>query len=397
MEKEAGAADRGGLEATEPEGGLDRSPGCSGRRTRGATSFAVTLLLLLLSFLGGWVGARFYGGQPVGAASGPASPTSAAAGSGSSSPALALPSIADVVARVGPGVVKIQTERAYASPSPFFPLPEVRRGVGSGFVISREGLILTNDHVIEGASRILVTVEGKPSPLEARVVGRDYFLDLAVLQVEARDLQPLSLGDSDAIRPGDWVVAVGNPYGLDHTVTVGVVSATGRPLTVGQRQFEALIQTDAAINPGNSGGPLLNLRGEVIGINTAVSASGQGIGFAIPINQAKEILGDLVSRGRVARPWLGVYLQDLTPELAAYLRVPGGRGVLVVELAPGGPAQRAGMRAGDVILSLGGQRAVSTEELTRLVSRLKVGQRVTVEIVREGRRQSLVVTVGERP
>jgi S1-C subfamily serine protease len=269
--------------------------------------------------------------------------------------------------------------------------------VGSGFVISREGLILTNEHVIEGASRILVTVEGKPSPLEARVVGRDYFLDLAVLRVEARDLQPLSLGDSDAIRPGDWVVAVGNPYGLDHTVTVGVVSATGRPLTVGQRQFEALIQTDAAINPGNSGGPLLNLRGEVIGINTAVSASGQGIGFAIPINQAKEILGDLISRGRVARPWLGVYLQDLTPELAAYLRVPGGKGVLVVELAPGGPAQRAGMRAGDVILALGGQRAGSTEELTRLVSRLKVGQRVTVEIVREGRRQSLVVTVGERP
>ncbi len=229
------------------------------------------------------------------------------------------------------------------------------------------------------------------------MVGRDYFLDLAVLRVEARDLTPLPLGDSDSLRPGDWVVAVGNPYGLDHTVTVGVVSATGRPLAVGQRQFESLIQTDAAIKPGNSGGPLLNLRGEVVGINTAVSASGQGIGFAIPINQAKEVLGDLVNRGRVARPWLGVYLQDLTPELAAYLGVPGRRGVLVVDLAPGGPAQRAGMRAGDVILSLAGRQVGSVEEITRMVSRLKVGERVRVEVVREGRRQELILTVGERP
>lgn len=336
------------------------------------------------------------GGQRAPAAAGQSSPSVSAA---------ALPSVADVVERAGPAVVRIDTEETMVQQDPFaqffggplLPIPEIRRGTGSGFFISRDGLILTNHHVVSGADRILVTVQGRDKPLAATVVGADPSLDLAVLRVRGSGFPVLALGDSDRIRPGDWVIAVGNPYGLDHTVTVGVVSATGRPLQIGQRNFESLIQTDAAINPGNSGGPLLNLAGQVIGINTAVNADAQGIGFAIPINTARSVLDDLIKRGRVVRPWLGVYLDALSEEMAAQLGLRDSRGALVVAVVPGGPADRAGVAPGDVLRDVGGRAVTGPEDVTRFLSSARAGQTVRLRLLRRGRALDVAVTLGERP
>lgn len=257
-----------------------------------------------------------------------------------------------------------------------------RRGIGSGFVIQRDGWVLTNAHVVEGADRVEVDLGGGVPRLPARVVGLDGESDVALLKVDApRPLPVVPLGDSDRITVAEWVMVIGSPFGLDHSVTLGIISHTGRNdiSPVGRPGTYDFIQTDASINPGNSGGPLLNLRGEVVGIATAVNATGQGIGFAIPINMAKEIVGQLKERGRVVRSWLGVSVRELTPEQG----VPPG-GVEITEVAAGGPAAAAGLRVGDVITSIQGHAVHTPSRLRWYVSTAGVGREVELRLRRGG-------------
>jgi len=253
---------------------------------------------------------------------------------------------------------------------------------------------LTNNHVIENAQDITVRLsDGRK--FTAKLVGRDPKTDLAVLKVEAPSPLPAAeLGDSDHLRVGQWAIAIGNPFGLDRTVTVGIISATARN-RVGVATYENFIQTDASINPGNSGGPLLNLDGKVIGINTAIVAAGQGIGFSIPINQAKEVMRQLIASGRVVRGWLGIAIQDVTDELAGTFGVK--EGVLVAEVMKGGPAEAAGVRQGDVIVELNGAPIKEVPELQRRVAAVAPGQPVRLKVIRERKPVALSVTVTEMP
>ncbi|RLA84548.1 MAG: peptidase [Deltaproteobacteria bacterium] len=328
-----------------------------------------------------------------------------------STPGILLPSLADLVEELKPVVVNISTTKVVRSPlEDFFkdfrrffgdeferffpPIPEFRtRSLGSGFIIDREGYILTNNHVIEGAEDIKVKLHnGKV--FDARVVGRDPKSDIALLKIDPKGerLPVARLGDSDRIRVGDWVIAIGNPFGLEHTVTVGVISAKGR--VIGMGPYDDFLQTDASINPGNSGGPLFNLRGEVVGINTAIVAGGQGIGFAIPINMAKGLLPQL-KRGKVVHGFLGVYIQDLTPELAKRFGLKKPKGALVTEVIPDSPAEKAGLRKGDVIVGFNGKEVQDSFALRRLVGSTPPGKKVKLEVVRRGKTLTLWVTVGE--
>jgi serine protease Do len=272
-----------------------------------------------------------------------------------------------------------------------------QNSLGSGFIISKDGLILTNNHVIEGADEVNVTVTdeaGRERDYDAEVVGRDPKTDLALIRIKApADLPVVSLGDSSTVAIGQWVLAIGNPFGLGHTVTAGIVSAKGRVL--GSGPYDDYIQTDASINPGNSGGPLFNLQGEVVGINTAILATGQGIGFAIPVNLAKELLPQLRDRGFVTRGWLGVYIQKLTPELAGSVGAPDDRGVLVTEVAEGSPAAAAGIKRRDVIIEFDGRPVKDAAELPRLVASAPVGKSAPVVLIRDGNRKTVNVTVAE--
>lgn len=316
--------------------------------------------------------------------------------------------IKSLVKQYGPAVVAIETEsKLKASPfnNDFFwffgqPFPETDRtvqGLGSGFIISKDGYVLTNNHVIDGATTIKVKLMDRDDPLVAEVIGRDAELDLAVLKIEdSMDFPVVPLGDSDTIDAGEWVVAIGNPYGLDHTVTVGVISAKGRPLVIEDRQFKNLLQTDASINPGNSGGPLLNLNGEVIGINTAVSTEGQGLGFAIPINTVKEVLEELINLGKVSRPWLGVHVGDLTDELAAYLQMNKNDGAQIVLVVENSPAEKAGLLRGDIILSINKQKITGATDVTKVIGEAKVGAKVELVILRNNVKQTVTATLGER-
>jgi serine protease Do len=272
--------------------------------------------------------------------------------------------------------------------------PERRQqGVGSGFIMNEEGYILTNNHVVEGADQIRVKLaSGKE--FEGRVVGRDPKTDLALVKIaDHSDLQPLKLGNSDDLKVGNWVVAVGSPFGLEQTVTAGIVSAKGR--VIGSGPYDNFIQTDASINPGNSGGPLINLQGEVVGINTAIVASGQGIGFAIPINMAKEIAPQLQKQGHVTRGLLGVSIQNVTPELAKSLGLKESKGALVSQVAPGGPADKAGIEQGDVIVSFDGRIVEDSKDLPRIVASTAVGKTVTVKLLRDGKEVERQAKVGE--
>lgn len=267
--------------------------------------------------------------------------------------------------------------------------------LGSGVVIDKGGLILTNNHVIKDADEITVRFSNKQEA-KGKVVGTDGKTDLAVIRVITKEELPVArLGNSDALRVGEWAIAIGNPFGLDHTLTVGVVSATGRS-EVGIAAYENFIQTDASINPGNSGGPLLNVRGEVIGINTAIVASGQGIGFAIPINMARKVMDDLVKKGKVTRGWLGVGVQPLTPELAKSFGV-SGEGVLVNRVMPKSPAEAAGLKVGDLILSVDGKAVKDPGELQRIIADADIGKSVDLNILREKERRALKVQIGEMP
>jgi len=271
-----------------------------------------------------------------------------------------------------------------------------RRSLGSGVIIDQQGFILTNNHVIERADEIQVTLSDKRT-FKAKVVGSDPKTDLAVIRVEkATGLVPARLGDSDRIRIGEWAIAIGNPFGLSQTVTVGVISATGRS-NVGITAYEDFIQTDASINPGNSGGPLLNIRGEVMGINTAIVAAGQGIGFAIPINMAKGIKDMLIAQGRVVRGWLGVQIQSLTEDLATQFGAKQDEGVLIANLLKDGPAEKGGLKEGDVILEVDGAKVTGVSQLQRLVAAVPPGKQVNLKVRREGRDLFQSLAVGEMP
>lgn len=322
--------------------------------------------------------------------------------------------VADIVERVSPAVVNIDTLRiaVFRSPlAPFFNdpffrrffgnIPELerqipQRGIGTGFVFRSDGYILTNEHVIRGANEIKVTfIDGKE--YQGRVVGADPLTDIAVVKIDATNLPTIPLGDSDKARVGEFVIAIGNPYGLSHTVTVGVLSAKGRPISAGDsgREYENFLQTDAAINPGNSGGPLLNLRGEVIGINTAILPYAQGIGFAIPINMAKSILDQLITSGKVVRAWLGVYIQDLTPEIAEKFGLSEAKGALVADVSKGSPAERAGLRRGDIILKVDEKETPTVSDLQREIRSHRPGDQVRLEVWRDGKKIILEATLGE--
>ncbi len=269
-----------------------------------------------------------------------------------------------------------------------------QRSLGSGFIIDEEGFIVTNNHVIEGADEIQVRLVNG-NEYDAEIVGRDPNTDIALIKVKADEPLPAAvLGDSEAMEIGQWVVAIGNPFGLEHTVTAGIVSAKGR--VIGSGPYDDFIQTDASINPGNSGGPLINMDGRVIGINTAIIASGQGIGFAVPINLVKGIVDQLRESGEVTRGWLGVAIQDLTPEIAEYYGIDEEKGVLVTEVFEGDPADRAGVNAGDAILSVNGKQVETTRDLTRRIAALQVGESAEIEILRDGKRRTLTVTIAKR-
>ena len=268
-----------------------------------------------------------------------------------------------------------------------------QKGVGSGFIMSREGYILTNNHVVEEADQIKVKLSNGKE-YEGKVVGRDPKTDLALVKIEgSSDLQPLKLGNSEDLKVGSWVVAVGSPFGLEQTVTAGIVSAKGR--VIGSGPYDNFIQTDASINPGNSGGPLVNLKGEVVGINTAIIAEGQGIGFAIPINMAKEIASQLQNQGHVTRGWLGVNIQEVTPELAKSFGLKDNKGALVSQVVPNSPAEKAGIEQGDVILQFDGKDVSDSKELPRIVASTPVGKSVTVKIARDGKVTDRQVKLGE--
>lgn len=284
--------------------------------------------------------------------------------------------------------------------SPFDPhqgLPDsyTREGQGSGFLISADGYLLTNNHVIEDATEVTVKLTDD-TELDAKVVGVDPRTDVALLKVDARkDLPWVRLGRSDALKVGDWVVAIGNPFGLSHTVTAGIVSAKGR--VIGAGPYDDFIQTDASINPGNSGGPLFDLAGNVVGINTAISARGQGIGFAVPIDMVTGILEELKSTGRVARGWIGVALQPIDADLASGLGLQEPSGALVREVYPDTPGAKAGLVAGDVIVSLDGQPVKDQDALVREVGNRRPGTTATLGILRAGKARDLKLTLEERP
>ncbi len=331
---------------------------------------------------------------------------------------------ASVVEKAGPAVVFIEVEKTVVKkvpeghpPFPFGPFPFdffgddfmrrffpqlprkfKQKGAGSGFIVSPDGLIFTNNHVVADADKVTVRlVDGRS--FKAKILGKDPQSDVAVLKIEAKDLPTVPLGDSDGIEVGEWVIAIGNPFGLSHTVTVGVVSAKGRS-GLGITDYEDFIQTDAAINPGNSGGPLLNLKGEVIGMNTAIftrSGGYMGIGFAIPINIVKLVAEQLVKQGKVVRGWLGVVIQDLTPALAEEFGLKKAEGALVAEVMKGSPAHRAGLKAGDVIVGYNGKPVKNSSELRTLVGLTHPGTAIDLEIIRNGKRQTLKVTIGEYP
>jgi serine protease Do len=322
----------------------------------------------------------------------------------------------DLAEKVRPGVVNIQVVKKVKNVGfgirgnpfgdrnpfgdffgPFFegnpPREFKQQGVGSGFIMSRDGYILTNNHVVDDADQIKVKLSNGKE-YEGKVVGRDPKTDLALVRIEgATDLHPLMLGNSEDLKVGSWVVAVGSPFGLEQTVTAGIVSAKGR--VIGSGPYDNFIQTDASINPGNSGGPLINLKGEVVGINTAIIASGQGIGFAIPINMAKEIAPQLQEKGHVTRGWLGVSIQGMTPEIAKSLGLKEKKGALVAQVVPGSPAEKAGIEQGDVIVEFDGKDVSDSTDLPRIVASTPVGKSVTVKLSRDGKVTDRQVKLGE--
>jgi serine protease Do len=338
-------------------------------------------------------------------------------------------SFAPLVKKVSPAVVNIRTEKTVEGPGGFYPSPGrgpgegneqppdlheffrrffggpgapgqqgpprayKQRAAGSGVLVDTAGYVLTNNHVVAGADKIVVRLKDGDEH-EAQIIGRDKKTDLALIKIKtAKQLPSLPLGDSDKLQVGDWVLAMGNPFGLENTVTAGIVSAKGR--VIGAGPYDDFIQTDASINPGNSGGPLINLKGEVVGINTAIVAQGQGIGFAIPVNMARKVMEQLRAKGRVVRGWLGVMIQPITPELAKKFDLKDTQGALVADVVKSGPADKAGVKRGDVIVEFNGQPIRDFHTLSRLAAESAVGSEAKLTVVRKGRSRPLTVTIGE--
>jgi serine protease Do len=269
-----------------------------------------------------------------------------------------------------------------------------QRSLGSGFIIDKDGYIVTNNHVIDDADEIKVKLNSGKE-YDAKIVGRDPSTDIALIKIKADSSYSVAkLGDSDALKVGEWVVAIGSPFGLAHTVTAGIVSAKGR--VIGSGPYDDFIQTDASINPGNSGGPLLNMKGNVIGINTAIIASGQGIGFAIPVNMAKDVIKQLKEQGEVTRGWLGVGIQDINDEMADYYGIKDKEGVLISKVFPGDPADEAGIKTKDIITEVNGQKIKSSHELTRIIADFHVGEKVKIKVLRDGKEKTFTVKIAKR-
>ncbi|MBN1930993.1 MAG: DegQ family serine endoprotease [Desulfobacterales bacterium] len=269
-----------------------------------------------------------------------------------------------------------------------------QRSLGSGFIIDKEGHIVTNNHVVENADKIKVKLKDGEE-FDAEIIGRDPNTDLALIKISPEhNLPELKLGDSNELKVGQWVVAIGSPFGLEHTVTAGIVSAKGR--VIGSGPYDDFIQTDASINPGNSGGPLINMKGEVVGINTAIIAGGQGIGFAIPINLAKGIVDQLKKYGDVTRGWLGVAIQDISGEIAEYYGLKNRKGVLVTEVFPNDPADQAGIKAKDIILDVDGINVETSRELTGIIADKPVGEKVKISVFRNGQKKVFTVEIAKR-
>ncbi len=322
----------------------------------------------------------------------------------------------EVAKKVKPSVVAIRSERTVTvSPwqgfgedffkgtpyEDFFkqhggpPVKRKQMGEGSGVIVDQKGYILTNYHVVAEAEKITVHLfDGRE--LKGTVRGTDSRTDLAVVHVEATDLPVATLGDSDKIQVGEWAIAVGSPFGLEETVTVGVISAKGRS-GLGTGNYEDFIQTDASINPGNSGGPLVNISGEVIGINSMIIQPGQGIGFAIPINLARNIMLELIKTGKVIRPWVGIGLQDITSDLMKFFNLKEKEGALISQVYAGSPAEKAGLKVGDVVAEVDGAKIKNSQDVVREVLKKKVGQKVNFVVLREGKRLEISVTTAQMP
>lgn len=269
-----------------------------------------------------------------------------------------------------------------------------QRSLGSGFIIDKDGYIVTNNHVIADADEIKVKLNSGKE-YDAKIIGRDPSTDIALIKIKAdSSYSVVKLGDSDALKVGEWVVAIGSPFGLEHTVTAGIVSAKGR--VIGSGPYDDFIQTDASINPGNSGGPLINMKGNVIGINTAIIASGQGIGFAVPVNMAKDVIKQLKEQGEVTRGWLGVGIQDINDEMADYYGIKDKEGVLVSKVFPGDPADEAGIKTKDIITEVNGQKIKSSHELTRIIADFHVGEKVKIKVLRDGKEKTFTVKIAKR-
>ena len=270
-----------------------------------------------------------------------------------------------------------------------------QKGLGTGFIIDKDGFIVTNNHVVQDADSIKVVLKDKRE-FDAKVVGRDPQTDLALIKIDAKNNLPaVRLGSSDKLQVGEWVAAIGSPFGLEQTVTAGIVSAKGR--VIGSGPYDDFIQTDASINPGNSGGPLINMNGEVVGINTAIIAGGQGIGFAIPIDLANNVIEQLKTNGEVTRGWLGITIQDLNGDLAEYYNLKDQSGVLVADVVPGDPADKAGIKPNDIIVDVNGKKVTTGHELTAMTARLTVGDKATLTVMRDGKQKHFDVKVGKRP
>ncbi|GAB1540243.1 HhoA/HhoB/HtrA family serine endopeptidase [Scytonema sp. NUACC21] len=329
--------------------------------------------------------------------------------------------VVGVVQRVGPAVVRIDASRTIAQQlpeefnDPFFrrffgdavpsePRQRVERGSGSGFIINSEGQILTNSHVVNGADSVTVKLKDGRE-FKGRVLGEDPVTDVAVIKIDAGKLPSVSLGNSETLQPGEAVIAIGNPLGLDNTVTSGILSATGRSSSdIGATDKRVdYIQTDAAINPGNSGGPLLNARGEVIGMNTAIIRGAQGLGFAIPINTAQRIAQELIAKGKVDHPYLGVQMVTLTPELkerinsGSEIGIAATQGVLLVDIVPRSPAAAAGLRQGDVIQGINNQPVTKIEDVQKIVENSKIGVPIQIQVQRGGQTTQIAVRPAPLP
>ena len=339
------------------------------------------------------------------------------------SKAIAVPQnyVSQVVKQVGDSVVRIDASRTVTTSAPvmfndpffrqFFgsqipniPNQQIQRGLGSGFVVSSDGLILTNAHVVAGSDQVKVTLKDGRT-YEGKVMGTDSLTDVAVIKIEAEELPAVTFADSEELQPGEWAIAIGNPLGLDNTVTTGIVSATGRTsaqVGIADKRVR-FIQTDAAINPGNSGGPLLNANGEVIGINTAIIQNAQGLGFAIPVNTARDIAEELIAKGEVDHPYLGIQMTAITPEIKQKLKsqknldIGSESGILIVNVVPNSPADKAGLKSGDLLQKIDDKEITKADRVQQAVAKTKVGEELKLGLLRNKKQLELKVEIGILP